>query len=65
MHLSLLIDDPEGKFHDGIHPSYLQAIQTNTCGSLGFRASASDHVPHDYARSRPTYASLFYTLFDA
>ena len=28
-------------------------------------ALTSDHVPHDYAQSRPTYASLFYTLLDA
>ena len=26
-------------------------------------ALTSDHMPHDYARSRPTYASLFYKYY--
>lgn len=26
---------------------------------------SANHVPYDYARSRPIYASLFYTLLDA
>ena len=37
------------------HPRYLQAIRTNAA-----EVSAFDHVLYDYARSRPTYASLFY-----
>ncbi len=50
MHLSFFsINDSEGKFHSGIYPPYLQAIQANT----------SDHMPH-YARSGSIYVSLFY-----